>query len=213
VDKSLGPNIRNSSREITSIAVFTALAIVLSKASIPAPFAGFLFYDVWEIPILIALLMFGLRAAGLVALFNFLILLLVNQGVIIAGPLYNLAAVLATFLGVIVGHRLAVRSGWGFFGTAALSTVMGIAARTGIMVVFNSIFLPLAYPLGFGVPAAPFLGAIAFFNATIALYLIPISYVVVRAITPRLRYRIAYPLIQFGSSPLHETSDGGRATS
>jgi riboflavin transporter FmnP len=183
-------------REITAIALFTAVAIVLSRVSFPAPYAGFLFYDVWEIPLVVALIMFGLRAAVAVSVLNFFILLIVNPGLLISGPLYNLVAVLTMFAGIIGGYKLSIRSFSSFPQMLTICTVAGIVARTVSLVIFNSIFLPMSPPLGFGVSATPFLGVISVFNITIALYTIPISFGIVRAIRGRYRYPLSYPLVK-----------------
>ncbi|MBS7628774.1 hypothetical protein KEJ23_02185, partial [Candidatus Bathyarchaeota archaeon] len=49
------------SKTVTTIAIFTALsvALVLSPAKVPAPYAPFLKYQIWEIPIVAAFLLYG----------------------------------------------------------------------------------------------------------------------------------------------------------
>ena len=69
------------------MALFTALAIILNLVvSVPAPFADFLFYEVWEVPIVVALLILGFWGAGTVALLNALILEAVKPGALPTGP-------------------------------------------------------------------------------------------------------------------------------
>jgi len=51
------------SKTLATIAVFAALTVVLSLSpvKIPAPYAPFLIYQLWEIPIVAAFLLYGLR--------------------------------------------------------------------------------------------------------------------------------------------------------
>lgn len=189
----------STSRRLTAIGLFSALALVinLSRLSVPAPFAGFLSYEIWEIPIVIALLMFGTSAGISVSLINVVALLLIQPGALPSGPFYNLAATLTMFVGIVAGHKIAFRLKMRPSFVISLVTVFGIATRTVGMVIFNGIFLPFPVPVGFGVSLSalpPLLILIAIFNATLALYTIPIAYWVVRAILPRYPFEIAFPI-------------------
>lgn len=189
----------SSSRRLTAIGLFSALTLVinLSRISIPAPFAGFLSYEVWEIPIVVALLLFGVSAAISVSVINVVGLLLIQPGALPSGPFYNLAATLTMFVGIVIGHRFSNRMSMRPALLVTAATALGLVTRTVGMVIFNGIFLPFPPPVGFGVSQQalpPLLVLIAVFNATLALYTIPISYWVVKAILPRYPFRIAFPL-------------------
>ena len=86
-----------NSKTLAIIAVFAALAIVLgiSPLKFPAPYAPFLKYQLWEIAIVIALLLYGIRVGGSISFINALVLLVVFPGDLPTGPLYNLIAVLS----------------------------------------------------------------------------------------------------------------------
>jgi riboflavin transporter FmnP len=187
----------SSTQKITGIALFTAVSVVLTKVYFPAPYALFLQYEIWEIPITIAFLMLGIRAGVLVTIANFVILLLVNQGALITGPLYNLVAILSMLLGIGIAHKAIARSRRGFSAILSGATFLGIVFRTTVMVLFNGIFLRFPYPIGFGIPSSAIplsLVPIAFFNASLALYTIPLSYWALNAVSSRYKIRLAFPL-------------------
>ena len=85
----------SNSRRLSLEALLTALAVVLNLAiSFPAPYLTFLTYEVWEVPIVLALLILGLRSGVTVAALNSIVLELVKAG-LPAGPIYNFAAIVA----------------------------------------------------------------------------------------------------------------------
>lgn len=96
------------SKTIAVIVVFAALTIALnlSPVKIPAPYAPFLIYQIWEIPIVAASLLFGLRVGVPISVINTLVLLAVFPGELPTGPLYNLVAVLSMILGIFLVQRL-----------------------------------------------------------------------------------------------------------
>ena len=177
-------------KTIAAIAIFTALsvALVLSPVKFPAPYAPFLKYQIWEIPIVAAFLLYGPLVGVLTALTNTIVLLAVYPGDLPTGPLYNLAAVLSMLLGVYLIHRFTDK----YFTKRqepiliALSTVLGSIARVGVMTIINWAFLRYPYPIGYSLPVGALvamLPIIGLFNATLALYTIPLGYFVSRAVS------------------------------
>jgi len=178
------------SKTIATISVFTALsvALVLSPAKFPAPYAPFLKYQIWEIPIVAAFLLFGPLVGVATSIINTIILLVVYPGDLPTGPLYNLAAVLSTLLGIYIIHGFASK----YFSRrqetilTAFATAFGSIARVGIMTIVNWAFLRYPYPVGFNMPVealTAMLPTIGLFNATLALYTIPLGYFVSRAVS------------------------------
>lgn len=178
------------SKIIAAIAIFVALsvALVLSPAKIPAPYAPFLKYEIWEIPIVAAFLLYGPLVGVATSVMNTVVLLVVYPGDIPTGPLYNLAAVLSMLLGIYIVHRFAAGHFSKRRGTIlnASSTALGIVIRVGVMSIVNYTFLRYPYPVGFGIPVEAItatLPVIVLFNATLALYTIPLGYFVSRAVS------------------------------
>ncbi|UCH31032.1 MAG: hypothetical protein JSV05_05860 [Candidatus Bathyarchaeota archaeon] len=234
------------SKTIAAITVFAALTIALnlSPIKIPAPYAPFLIYQIWEIPIVAAALLFGLRVGAAVSVINTLLLLAIFPGELPTGPFYNLAAILSMLFGIYLVHKFPlIRSNsmaisgfiaavttvlpiytsfqLGFFdltiiliftqlisgiiflvtlysyvqgktqwNVAPISTITGVIFRVALMTIVNWIFLPFAPPVGFGLPTdvvLAMLPIIGVFNATLALYTIPIGYLVSQAVNSSMK--------------------------
>jgi riboflavin transporter FmnP len=178
------------SKTITTITIFTALsvALVLSPAKLPAPFAPFLKYQIWEIPLVAAFLLYGPQVGVATSIINTIVLLVVYPGELPIGPLYNLAAVLSMLLGIYIIHRFAAK----YFSKrqeailTAFSSALGSIARVGIMTIVNWAFLRYPYPVGYSMPEGAItamLPIIGLFNATLALYTIPLGYFVSRVVS------------------------------
>ena len=178
------------SKTLATIAVFAALTVVLnlSPVKIPAPYAPFLIYQLWEIPIVAAFLLYGLRVGVAISIINTLVLLGVFPGELPTGPFYNLVAVLSMLLGIytiqkFVGERFSRRRE---VILVTSFTVLGIIIRVGVMTIMNWTLLRYPPPIGFSIPVeglTAMLPVIGFFNATLALYTIPVGYFLARAVS------------------------------
>jgi riboflavin transporter FmnP len=178
------------SKTVALIAVFAALTAVLtiySPIRIPAPYAPFLIYQIWEIPIVAAFLLFGPRIGASIAVMNTIVLLLVFQGSLPTGPLYNLAAVLSMLLGILVTIQLL--NSFKVHSEAVMTTsatALGMLLRVGIMTVVNWVFLRYPPPVGYSMPEAEivaFLPIIGLFNASVVLYTVPLGQIVTKAVS------------------------------
>ena len=191
-----------NTRRLTLIIIFVALTVALNVAGpkIPAPYAPFLIYQIWEIPIVVAFLAMGPRVGVIITVINALILFAVFPGALPTGPLYNLVAVLAMFIGIYLPYKLATRrrstenlssymkQHFKLISTSA--TALGIVFRIIITTPTNYVALQLPYPFGFGLNsggAIALLPLIAVFNATVALYTIPIALAVSVAVLARFK--------------------------
>jgi len=189
-------------RALSLIIIFTALAAALNVygPKIPFPLAPFLFFSFWEIPIVIAFLMAGPKSGIIVSVINTLILLVVFPGALPTGPLYNFAAVMAMLLGIYAPYKLAthgcttenlgnyLRQHIVIIGVSA--TALGTILRVLLMTIINFFALQQPYPIGFSMPQIDvllFLPLGAVFNATVALYTIPIAIGISVAITSRIK--------------------------
>jgi riboflavin transporter FmnP len=179
-------------RDLAVGIVFSALAIVLNfLLRVPAPFATFLYYQIWEIPILTAFFLFGITVLLFVTGVNFVILFLFFQGDSPLGPVYWLVAWLSMMAGIglikILLDRRALKN---VAVTAALYTAFGVAFRTAVMILVNYSVLRFPPPVGFSLPELVIVGyvpLIAFFNATLALYTIPIGYSLAQIVARNIR--------------------------
>ncbi|UCC58652.1 MAG: hypothetical protein JSW14_01670 [Candidatus Bathyarchaeum sp.] len=176
-------------RTLTIIAVFAAVAIVLSISPLKfsAPYAIFLKYQLWEIAIVTAFLLYGVKVGLSISFVNTLVLFAFFPGDLPTGPIYNLIAVLSMLLGIyIIQKSVGSRFSRGRETIlTALSTGSGIITRVIAMSIVNWIVLPLSFPFGYSIApdALPgFVATTAFFNATIVLYTIPLGYIIARAV-------------------------------
>ena len=198
-----------NTKKLALTIVFAAVTVALNPAftgiAFSAPFAVGLIYQIWEIPIVIALLLINPMAGLMISLLNTGVLLAVFPGVIPTGPFYNLAATLSMQAGIIIAYILAKKITQAKIQNAverfkpkwvALSTTMGIIFRVTIMSVVLYFALPQAPPIGyknFGFDQAAtilFLPGAAFFNASLALYTIPAAYFIARTIKKNLRLNL-----------------------
>jgi riboflavin transporter FmnP len=190
-------NIKMNTKKLSLIIVFAALAIALNPSftyiSFAAPFAQGLIYQVWEIPIVVAFLIISPIAGLGVSLLNTAVLFIIFPGALPTGPAYNLAATLSMqvgiFAAVAIGRRVSCSKNpsinvlsstkW-----ATIATSMGILTRVVFMSVLLYFALPQPYPIGFksfGFDQATtnaYLPFGALFNATLALYTIPIGWII-----------------------------------
>ena len=180
--------------------LFAVVTIILNPAFtnivFPFPLATFLFFQIWEIPIVIAFILIGPRSGVTIALLNTLVLLAVFPGASPTGPFYNLAAVLSMLLGIYLAFKLVAskqRPRNTFrYGTiiVAVSTAFGIIFRVAIMSVVNYVFLRFPPPVGYSYTEEaiiPFIPIVGVFNAIIALYTVPIGMLIANVIKSNLR--------------------------
>ncbi len=175
--------------------IFAALtaAMALLHVRIPAPYAPFLLYNLWEIPIIAAFLIAGPVSGLSVALLNTGVLLAFDPGPLPTGPLYNFAAVVSTLAGVYIAYRISgskINNGTNIFKIATLATILGIILRILIMTVVNYVTLRYPYPIGFELKEFEIIGFLplgALFNGTQALYAIPTAEFIYRLVKDRLK--------------------------
>lgn len=182
--------------------IFTALTLAINLAGpkIPAPYAPFLIYQLWEIPIVFTFLALGLLAGLITAGINTLILIVYFPGFLPFGPLYNLFAVLAMMLGVFVPYLISTRGckkeNLSTFLRQHIkiitisATALGIIFRVAVTSATNYFLLQQAPPVGLSYPAdaaLAFLPLSILFNATVALYTIPIAIAITVAVSSKIK--------------------------
>ena len=196
-------------KKLTLTIVFAAIAIALNPTfthiSLNFPLANGLIYQVWEIPIVIAFLIISPITGIAVSLVNTAVLFAIFPGIIPTGPAYNLAATLSMQIGIyaimVIGKRIACKNNpnanilfsikW-----ASIATATGILTRVTLMSVMLYFALPQPAPIGFGnfgfdqAVTNAYLPFAAFFNATLALYTIPIAWLIAQRVQKVLHLTI-----------------------
>ena len=189
-----------NAKALAVVIVFAALTVALNPAvtgiGVPAPYLPFLVYQIWEIPIVALFLLAGPKYAIPIAVVNAFVLLalFIGPGGLPAGPFYNLAANLSMLLGVYAANK--IFSLWfkpegkkiNYRGETLLlvtATALAMTLRTAIMTVVNYVTLGYPYPFGYSLPLSgilPSLPLIGFFNATLALYTVPLGYAIANVV-------------------------------
>ncbi len=193
-------------KKLTLTIVFAALAITLNPAFtnifLNFPLAPGLIYQIWEIPIVIAFLLISPLSGLAISLLNTAVLFVVFPGVLPTGPAYNLAATLSMQVGIFAAlaigkkiscsknqdRNLLFQAKW-----AIVSTAMGILTRVSVMSVVLYFALPQPSPIGFYFPLDLTIGYLPFaaiFNATLALYTIPIGFLIAQRVQKVLHLTI-----------------------
>jgi riboflavin transporter FmnP len=185
---------------IVFAAVTVALNPAISGIAVPAPYAPFLFYQIWEIPIVAAFVLISRKSGIAIAVLNALILFALFPGFLPSGPFYNLFAGLSTLAGIFIANIVLTRgaakdkkpnSNLQFKAKMiTLSTALGIILRVGIMSLVNYAVLRYPYPIGYQLPEIVIIGylpLIGLFNATLALYTVPLGYSIAKIINRNLK--------------------------
>ena len=151
-------------------------------------------YQVWEIAIFTAFLLFGFKVGFSISVINTLILFVFFPGDLPTGPFYNFLAIISTLLGIYIIQRISQnlkKKKEALY--VILITLFGILFRVIAMTIVNYIVLPLGTPFGYSVSieALPtFLSVTALFNGTIVLYTIPIAYILARTVNKNTKIQI-----------------------
>jgi riboflavin transporter FmnP len=189
-----------NTKKLALTIVFAALTVALnpgiSKIGIPAPYAPFLIYGIWEIPIVAAFLLIGYKSGLAISVMNALVLFVFYPGFLPAGPFYNLIAILSMLLGVFIANAVFKNAQTQTKQAAMMvtvATILGIVFRGIIMTAINYVTLQMDYPFGLGytaIFAIANLPVIAIFNSTVVLYTIPLAYLVTRVIQRSIRLNL-----------------------
>jgi riboflavin transporter FmnP len=196
-----------NTKKLTLTIVFAALTIALnpaiSRMGVPAPYAPFLIYGLWEISIVAAFLLIGPKSGISVAILNTILLFVFFPGPLPTGPLYNLIAVFSTLAGIYIAQKSfsfsfsssqAKLEGKQEAKGIAAATTIGIIFRVLVMSAMNYITLRQDYPIGFSMKEFEVLGFLpagGLFNATLALYTIPIAFLAARTSQKNVRLNLA----------------------
>ncbi|MCW4008332.1 MAG: hypothetical protein NWF09_06590 [Candidatus Bathyarchaeota archaeon] len=186
-----------NTKTLATTAVFAALTVALnpsiSRIGIPAPYAPFLIYGIWEIPIVTAFLLISPTAGIMIALLNAAVLFAFFPGALPTGPFYNLIAIFSMMLGLYIAKKLIKHDAeeqQKILKIATASTILGIILRASFMTVVNYITLRQPYPFGFELEemaVLAFLPAGALFNGTVALYTVPVGEFIANVVKSRLK--------------------------
>jgi riboflavin transporter FmnP len=185
-------------RAIAITIAFSALTIVLNPAvsgiAVPAPYLPSRLYEIWEIPIVAAILLLGSASGVSVALLNAAFLLALFPGPVRPFyPVLNLAACLSMLLGIYLAQKLIMRGVTKekvLVGNKSVIyfTILGILFRTAIMtIVWYALLTYTVVSSLFSWVVITTLSLIAFYNVTLPLYTIPVGYFLAKTVEKNLK--------------------------
>lgn len=167
-------------KKLAATAIFSALTVALNLSPIkfPAPYLPFLYYQVWEIPIVVAFLLFGPTTGVSVSIINTAALFVLFPGALPMGPIYNLIAVLSMLTGIYCAQWLTKSLGKKQKEAFLIITVtlLGVALRVTVMSFVNWELIKYPPPIGFSMPeevVVAILPFVALFNGSLAAYTVP----------------------------------------
>ena len=181
-----------NTKTLATIIVFVALAVAIDAfvphIPFPVPLYSYLYYNLWEIPIVVIFMLYGLKTAVPVAVLNAFILVIIFPGSLISGPFYNLIAVLSMLIGVFAAYKIATYKcskeklipflKKHELGLGISMTTLGVTTRIIITTISNYYLIAQTPPIGFGFShdaIIAFLPFSALFNGTQALFTIPVA--------------------------------------
>jgi hypothetical protein len=175
---------------------FAVVAMVLNPAvtgiKIPSPFLTGLYYQVWDIPIMIAFLLLGFKYGVFAGVLNSFFLFAVFPGP--SQPFYapsNVVAQFSMMIGIFLGIKLFNRKGQGMktasrIKLVATSTVLGIIVRLPIMLAIMFVILRYFMGLTQSVTFA-LLFVQVIYIIVISAYTIPVAFITASAVNKNLK--------------------------
>jgi hypothetical protein len=177
-------------KSIALTITFAALAMALNAVRIPSIFYPDVPFQISQIPIVVAFLLFGARigvSVGVINMIGALTLFPIGLDGVFLYPM-NLLSVLIMFAGLYVASRFVLRDGKldrsPFWKKPTVgSTALAIAFRGGIMPFFDYATYRFLVPPVYGIslPEAYIVGlvpAFVLYNVAVSIYTVPIAYIV-----------------------------------
>ncbi len=190
-----------NTKELATTIIFASLTValnpgVLPATGVPAPYAPFLIYGLWEIPIVAAFILISPASGILISLLNAAVLFVFFPGPLPTGPFYNLIAIFSMLLGLYIARKFYIRESkhqQKVLKIAAASTILGIVLRVVVMTVVNYVTLQQPYPIGFELDEmavlVTYLPTTALFNGTVVLYTVPMGEFIANVVKSRLKLK------------------------
>ncbi len=181
-----------NTKAVGVIIAFTALATVLNYIKIPVPYLMGFSYQMGDIVLIVALLLFGLRPAIAIATLNMLMTIILYQNP--AGPIgppYYLISVLAMFLGLYVAEKVIRRKKTPqkphIAQSVGVSTTSGVLSRTLIMLPLDYFAYGFLVSVVSGLSIAESYAIVMFalpsmiiYNITVPIIMVPLSYLIAK---------------------------------
>jgi hypothetical protein len=190
-----------NAKTIAFIITFACLAMVLNPAisgiAFPFPLLPSLYFQIWEIPLIVAFMLFGFKVALAADFLNAVFLLAVFPG--LSQPYYSISA-FATFammLAIYLASKLVARN---VQEDKSVSRTRFVSVSVALAMLFRVVFMAglmfsVLYfdPLGVFPPmptiyiVATVLPLQAIFNVIMPLYTIPAGYLIAKIVSKNMK--------------------------
>jgi hypothetical protein len=176
-----------NTKAIALTIAFAAVTVVLnprfSGIAIPS-FVPTLWFQLWEIAVVAAFFLLGIKSAVVVAILNTLVLLTISPGNAFNEPLANLVAILSTLIGVYAAYKFLDKKNSGAKPISRRkivfsSTALGMISRLAIMLPYLYIVASLLIQYAVIITILPLF---ALYDLIVALYTIPLGYIIASAV-------------------------------
>jgi riboflavin transporter FmnP len=201
---------------VASVAVFTALAIALEPLRVPLFIWPGQYFHFWEIPIIAAFFLFGLRVAFTISVLDAIgYFVLLPDGAGIVGPVWRLMAISTVFLGLVIARKMIYRNKEENYVSQAKSkktllihTILPTFTRTAIMPLVDITVYRFLLPLVIGHPIPDIyiislIPAFIFFNIVIPVYSVPIAYLASTVVRRNFASQLFSKKAKLTTSPNH----------
>jgi hypothetical protein len=185
-----------NSRNVALCSVFVAIAIILDRFTIPFVKVSF---DFWEIPLVIALLLFGYRFSLIVATVTvFAQALIFPRSLGLLFPVWNLVAISITLTSVALVQYFITKKAKGSLRINSEKKIIlflvlpALVVRVAVMPFIDYFMYKVMMPIVVGevFTDATIIGLLPFwliFNSVLILYTVPISYTIAKKVNRDLR--------------------------
>ncbi len=192
---------KTNSKAIGVIIAFTALTTALNLIRIPVPYMPSYSYQIGDIALVVAFLIFGAKVGITIGLLSMgvAMTILIGPGGVISPP-YNFLAIAAMLFGVylsakfVASKRFQSKINDGNFRPVLVFTFFSVLTRTLIMLPFDYTIYGFLVALisGLSVPAAytivlAAMPGIILYNVTVPLYVVPTSYYIAKRVKNTLK--------------------------
>jgi riboflavin transporter FmnP len=183
-----------NAKAVAMCSLFVALAIVLSKITIPVPYFQLYF---WEIPIVAALLLFGFKfgfTVATISVFSQFAIFPSSMGILF--PIWNLISMLPTLVSIGLVQWLLTNWKSNHSETTPLGVkpvfllvLAALILKEAVMPFVNYFMCKYMLPLvGFPVPNVTwFITLSIIYDAVMVIYTVPSSYLVAKRVNVSLK--------------------------
>ena len=186
-----------NAKDIALCSIFVAIAVVLGYFTIPV---GPMIFYFWEIPVVVALLLYGFKMGFSVAAISvFTMTMLIPKSIGILFPIWNLIAMTTTLLAItltqwLITHKTSsnAQTRKHRFNFVIFFVIATMGIRLAVMPFVNYFMYKYMMPIVVGtvyteVYLVAVIPALLIYDAILVLYTVPTGYIIARRVNKDLK--------------------------